>query len=233
MKFTLFVVLIVGLCLSTSAWVAQPNGGRSTPKMSLDGALEKLGRFGATAGLGLALVGMPLAGFADGQTEKFSLPPVNQKIPKEVRCVFTSSSTGQANAARDALYDLRLCDLSGKSAEGFDLSGAILSEATFVGANFKDAQLSKAYARDANFDGADFSNGVVDRVSFKGSSMKGAIFNNAVLSGTDFTGANLENSDFTDSYMGDFDQRNLCKNPTLKGENEVTGAPTKESAGCR
>jgi hypothetical protein len=39
--------------------------------------------------------------------------------------------------------------------------------------------------------------------------------------------------DFTDSYMGDFDLKNLCKNPTLKGQNSVTGVDTKASAGCR
>jgi hypothetical protein len=26
----------------------------------------------------------------------------------------------------------------------------------------------------------------------------------------------LENADFTDAYIGDYDIRNLCKNPTLK-----------------
>lgn len=34
------------------------------------------------------------------------------------------------------------------------------------------------------------------------------------------------------AYMGDFDQRNLCKNPTLKGTNPVTNADTRESVGC-
>ena len=41
-----------------------------------------------------------------------------------------------------------------------------------------------------------------------------------------------ENADFTDAYIGDFDIRNLCKNPTLKGENPTTGADTALSAGC-
>ena len=64
------------------------------------------------------------------------------------------------------------------------------------------------------------------------SSLRGAIFQNAVLTGTSLVGADVENADFTDSYIGDFDLRNLCKNPTLKGENPVTGADTKLSAGC-
>ena len=42
----------------------------------------------------------------------------------------------------------------------------------------------------------------------------------------------MENTDFSDSFIGDFELRNICKNPTLKGENPKTGAPTKASAGC-
>ena len=64
------------------------------------------------------------------------------------------------------------------------------------------------------------------------SSLKGAIFQNAVLTGTSFIDSDVENADFTDAYIGDFDLRNLCKNPTLKGENPTTGADTKLSAGC-
>eukprot|EP00640_Fibrocapsa_japonica_P002758 CAMPEP_0113941656 /NCGR_PEP_ID=MMETSP1339-20121228/7533_1 /TAXON_ID=94617 /ORGANISM="Fibrocapsa japonica" /LENGTH=243 /DNA_ID=CAMNT_0000945863 /DNA_START=106 /DNA_END=837 /DNA_ORIENTATION=- /assembly_acc=CAM_ASM_000762 len=181
--------------------------------------------------VGSAFTGLPQQAIADGQTSKFTLPPIDFK--DKTRCSFKSSTIGQANAARDKLYDLRQCDLSGKAAEGFDLSGAIMSEADFTNANFRDAQLSKAYAQNSKFDGADFTNGVVDRVSFAGSSFKGAIFANSVLTGTSFEGANLEDTDFTESYMGDFDLRFLCKNPTLKGENPTTGAPTRESAGCR
>lgn len=62
--------------------------------------------------------------------------------------------------------------------------------------------------------------------------MRGAVFANAVLTGTSFEGANVENADFTESYIGSFDLRNLCKNPTLKGENPVTGADTFLSTGC-
>merc|ERR1712216_245895 len=47
----------------------------------------------------------------------------------------------------------------------------------------------------------------------QGASFKGAKFNNAVLSGTNLGEADLENTDFTEAYLGDFDQRKLCKNP--------------------
>jgi len=168
--------------------------------------------------------------FTAGQTSTFKLPPVN--FADKNRCAFVSSKMGQANAQRDKLYDLRYCDLSGQDATGFDLSGVIMTKTDVSNVKFVEAQFSKSYLHESKFDGADFTNAVVDRASFKDSSLRGAIFQNTVLSGTSFNGADLENSDFTDSYMGDFDQRNLCKNPLLKGENPVTGADTRLSAGC-
>ena len=107
-----------------------------------------------------------------------------------------------------------------------------MTDTDVSGSDFKDAYFSKGYLHNSKFDGADFSNAIVDRASFKGSSMKGVIFTNAVLTGTSFEGADVENADFTDAYIGDFDIRNLCKNPTLKGENPKTGEDTRMSAGC-
>jgi uncharacterized protein YjbI with pentapeptide repeats len=52
---------------------------------------------------------------------------------------------GQANAARDKLYDLRECSLTGADASGFDLSGVIMSKTDVSKANFKEAQFSKGY----------------------------------------------------------------------------------------
>ena len=87
---------------------------------------------------------------------------------------------GQANAARDSLYDLRECQMDKSDASSFDLSGALMANGVFSNANFKETQLSKVYAPGANFDGTDFTNGVIDRAYFKGASFKGATFNNAV-----------------------------------------------------
>jgi uncharacterized protein YjbI with pentapeptide repeats len=144
-----------------------------------------------------------------------------------------SSAIGQANAARDSLYDLRQCVMDKDSAGGFDISGALLAEGSFKGTNFKDAQLSKVYAENANFDNADFTNAVVDRAYFRGSSFKNGLFVNTVLTSTSFEDANLENTDFSGSYLGQFDAKRLCQNPTLQGTNPVTGADSKESAGCQ
>merc|ERR1719261_2366405 len=122
----------------------------------------------------------PMPALADGDTAKFKFPPIDRS--KKDRCTFISSAMGQANAARDSLYDLRECKMSGASAGGFDISGALLANGDFSKVDFKEAQLSKVYAPEANFDGADFSNGVIDRAYFKGASFRGVIFKNAVLS---------------------------------------------------
>jgi len=173
----------------------------------------------------------PLPALADGETASFKFPPIDRANIK-TRCQFVSSAMGQANAARDALYDLRECPMAGAKAGGYDLSGALMADGDFSKVDFKEAQLSKVYAPGAKFDGADFSNGILDRGFYKGASFRGTLFNNAVLSGSTFESADLENSDFSDAYIGQFDQRKLCKNPSLKGENPITGAPTRESAGC-
>jgi len=143
---------------------------------------------------------------------------------------------GQANAARNKLYDLRECKLSGvkddEFGDEFDLSGVIMTNTDVSKASFHEAQFSKGYLRCSNFDGADFTNAIVDRASFKGSSLKGTIFKNAVLTATSFEGVDVEGADFTDAYIGDFDIRNLCKNPTLRGENPTMGNDTRMSATC-
>lgn len=180
--------------------------------------------------ISFALTTNPLTVLADGQTKDFKLPPIDTS--DKTRCQFSSSKMGQANAARDKLYDLRQCNLSGKIASGFDLSGVIMDKTDVSNAKFIESQLSKAYLHASKFDGADFTNAIVDRANFADSSLRGAIFKNTVLTGTTFDNADLEGADFTDAYLGDFDIRNLCRNPTLKGENSLTGVDSRISAGC-
>ena len=139
--------------------------------------------------LATMLVFTPLPSYADGQTKEFKLPPIDYSDKN--RCVLNSSKMGQANAARDRLYDLRECKLSGVSGSEYDLSGVIMSKTDVSNANFREAQFSKGYLRDSNFDGADFTNAIVDRATFKGSSLRGAIFTNAVLTATSFEGADV------------------------------------------
>lgn len=75
----------------------------------VDKTMKDAGRTLATffAGATVFLAGADAA-LADGSTSKFSLPPVSQA---KDRCEFKSSAMGQANAARDKLYDLRECNL--------------------------------------------------------------------------------------------------------------------------
>jgi len=186
--------------------------------------------FGASVLASGVMLGSASAAFADGSTKEFKLPPIDFK--DKSRCTILDSKMGQANAARDKLFDLRQCNLSGADASGYDLSGVILTGTDLSNAKLIETQFSKGYLHESNFNGADFSNGIVDRASFQGSSLKGAIFTNAVLTGTSFEGADLTDADFTDTYLGDFDSRNLCRNPTLSGENPVTGADSRLSAGC-
>lgn len=90
--------------------------------------------------LTLAQVLLPLA--ANAVAVQYKLPPIDLK--DEHRCELVSSSIGQANAARDKLYDLRQCNLKGQSAQGKDLSGMIAADADFSTVSFKDAQISKS-----------------------------------------------------------------------------------------
>eukprot|EP00802_Teleaulax_amphioxeia_P024817 Tamp_25566.p1 GENE.Tamp_25566~~Tamp_25566.p1 ORF type:complete len:241 (-),score=54.19 Tamp_25566:214-936(-) len=205
---------------------SQRCNARPSLRMAEDqGALHRVATFVGGLALSTTLM-LPLTADAG-----FQLPPID-KTDKS-RCQFKNSAMGQSNAAKDKLYDLRQCDMEDQDAKGFDIAGAIMLEGNFAGVNFKEVTMSKVLAQKANFDGADFSNAVMDRGTYKGSSFKGAVLQNAVLSGSDFTGADLTDSDFSDAYMGDFDNRNLCKNPTLKGTNPTTGADTRASAACK
>jgi uncharacterized protein YjbI with pentapeptide repeats len=80
-----------------------------------------------------------------GSTKEFRLPPIDFRDPN--RCTLSSSNMGQANAARDKLYDLRQCTLSGANANGYDLSGVIMSDTDVSKASFVEAYFSKAYLR--------------------------------------------------------------------------------------
>lgn len=93
--------------------------------------------------LSISLLSAPLPAMADGQTEKFRLPPID--FSDKNRCSLNSSSMGQANAARDKLYDLRQCKLTGAEAVGYDLSGVIMTDTDVSKADFKEAYFSKGY----------------------------------------------------------------------------------------
>ena len=82
-----------------------------------------------------------------GSTKEFKFPPID--ISDKNRCVLQGSNMGQSNAARDKLYDLRQCQLSGADASGLDLSGVIMSKTDVSKAKFLETYFSKAYLRGA------------------------------------------------------------------------------------
>ena len=65
---------------------------------SVEDTMATLGKAVAIAALSLAVFD-PSPAFADGQTDKFKLPPVDLK--DKARCQFQDSKMGQANAQRD------------------------------------------------------------------------------------------------------------------------------------
>ena len=165
MKISILLVFAcVVLCMDiTQAWKlsrgSQPPTLKSQPLKSLTiGLMVAIG----TAGV------LPVKA-----QDQFRLPPIDRS--DKDRCVMVSSAMGQANAARQKLFDLRECDLRDQNAKLKDLSGVIGSNADFRGVSFVEGQLSKGYLRNSNFVGADFTNGVVDRDTFDGSDLKGAI----------------------------------------------------------
>ena len=224
-KFLIAIVVVLVISLSNGYSLRKCNNIRMNMNYKFNNRLAKIIVSSSLLVLPLNIIN---PAYADQQVYK--LPPIDRK--DTARCQLKSSAMGQANAARDKLYDLRECDLTKEDGAGKDISGVIGADADFSGVNFKEAQLSKGYLRNSKFIGTDFSNAVVDRVSFDGSDMRKALFVNAVLSGTTFLESNLEDTDFSDSYLGPFDLKNLCANPTLRGKNPKTGADTKTSAGC-
>ena len=99
--------------LSADAFTASSGAGRpavgtitSSLEARADGLGEdstgtlmgNVGKAVATAALAMAVFD-PSPAFADGQTEKFKLPPIDKN--DKMRCTFNDSKMGQANAQRD------------------------------------------------------------------------------------------------------------------------------------
>mmetsp|Transcript_90313 Transcript_90313/g.250968 ORF Transcript_90313/g.250968 Transcript_90313/m.250968 type:complete len:263 (-) Transcript_90313:78-866(-) len=222
----------VGL-LALAAGAAAGLGGQAfaegSTRPKADDAMERRALLAvAVSGLGFGAARPAVAELMERR--RIPTPPIDRN--DKTRCQWRSSSMGQANAARDKLFDMRECKMAGTSAADKDIAGVFMTGGDFTNVDFTNTIMSKAIANNATFDGANFRNAVVDRTDFSGSSMKGVIFKNTVLTGSTFTEADLSDADFTDSYIEMFGIKPLCRNPTLKGTNPVTGADTYESAGC-
>ena len=153
------------------------------------------------------------------------LPPLD---PDPERCerAFVGNTIGQANAVSDRILDLRQCNYVDKDLSTKTLSGALMVDSTFKGANMTEVVMSKAYAVNADFTGANFTNAVVDRVTFDGANLSNANFFNAVITGATFDGTNLAGAQFEEALIGKEDVKKLCENPTLEDE-------TRFQVGCR
>lgn len=213
------LLLLVGPILTTSLKITPSSSWGIVKKVMNNNIPANSKKISAAFLLSFGLVFSPSIDHANAIDKQYKLPPIDRNDKN--RCNLVSSSIGQANAARDKLFDLRECDMKGQSGAGKDMSGLLAENSDFSGVDFKEGQMSKAYARNNKFIKCDFTNAILDRVSFDGSDMTGSLFTNAVLSGTTFEGANLKDTDFSDSYLGPFDQRNLCLNPSLEGKNPV------------
>lgn len=126
---------------SVEGTTAVPTVGSVTKDDGVKGFGETVMKFAFVSLVSMSLLSAPA--HADGQTAKFKLPPID--FSDKSRCSLKSSTIGQANAARDKLYDLRQCKLDGAAAPGYDLSGVIMTDTDVSKADFKEAQFSKGY----------------------------------------------------------------------------------------
>ena len=166
-----------------------------------------------------------LAGPVSSANAEIRLPPLD---PDPERCerAFVGNTIGQANAVSDRILDLRQCNYVDKDLSTKTLSGALMVDSTFKGANMTEVVMSKAYAVNADFTGANFTNAVVDRVTFDGANLSNANFFNAVITGATFDGTNLAGAQFEEALIGKEDVKKLCENPKLEEE-------TRFQVGCR
>ncbi|KAL7435627.1 hypothetical protein ACHAXM_004756 [Skeletonema potamos] len=121
-KTTLISLLLAASTFSTSAF-APPQMQNNSPSRTItqlsatknnnnpSSSSTSAQLAAATFAIASSLLLSPLTANADGQTKEFKLPPIDYS--DKSRCVLNSSKMGQANAARDKLYDLRECNLSG------------------------------------------------------------------------------------------------------------------------
>ena len=97
-----------------------------------------------------------LAGPVSSANAEIRLPPLD---PDPERCerAFVGNTIGQANAVSDRILDLRQCNYVDKDLSTKTLSGALMVDSTFKGANMTEVVMSKAYAVNADFTGANFT----------------------------------------------------------------------------
>jgi len=128
MQLPLTILTLIILCHTVLCWL--PTRNINPPRSRLHSTVlmsNKDGHGVCKAGTNWAtffcssMLLFQIIGPAYAIEQQYKLPPIDRKDVN--RCQLLSSSIGQANAARDKLYDLRECDLRGQSGAGKDMSG--------------------------------------------------------------------------------------------------------------
>jgi len=215
------MVLALASAVFTPRAVVRPAAHASSDRTAAVPLHRRVASAAAAAALSASVM---LGGVAPAHAE-FRLPPVD---PDPARCErgYDGNTIGQANAVADRLLDLRSCNYDDKDLSKRTLSGAVMLDSSFVGANMQETVMSKAYALNANFTRADFTNAIIDRANFDDANMTGANFHNAVITGNTYEGTVLTGAQFDEALIGKEDVKRLCDNPTVVGE-------TRFQIGCR
>ncbi|QDZ17896.1 putative chloroplast thylakoid lumenal protein [Chloropicon primus] len=180
-----------------------------------------IGKMKESACAACAAIAVTSSAFAPQAVAETRLPPLDTRDPTRCESAYVGNTLGMANGLSDKLLDLRFCDLQGADLKGISLPGALISDANFSKANMVEVVMSKAYAVGANFEGANLTNSVLDRVEFKNANLRGVNFVNAVITGIDWEGADVTDAVFEDALISVQDVKNLCANPTLKGDSRI------------
>ena len=123
-------------------------------------------------------------------------------------------------------------DFSGQNLTESDFTKTIMKQCNFAGANLRGVSLFAAFAEGSTFRKADLSFADLEQGNFEDSDFTDAVLEGAQVSAARFERAVIENSDWTDVVLRKDVQQFLCRKPSAKGTNPVTGADTRESLMC-
>lgn len=131
-------------------------------------------------------------------------------------------------------------DYNRESLIGVDLSGKVLTDASFTKANLRNSNLSNTDSRgvsffganldSTNFEGANLQDATLDTARFTNANLTNAVLEGAFAFNTKFEGSIIDGADFTDVLLREDMQKKLCK--VAKGKNPVTGRETRETLNC-
>lgn len=121
-----------------------------------------------------------------------------------VLCRMGMDSVSFTRLMRQASFsgaDLREADLNGANLRGVDLKGADLHGANLEGSDLKGADLSFANLWGANLNGASMKGVVAKRTDFRWAEMNGVDLHKADLHEADLTSAKLRKADISESIL--------------------------------